>query len=221
MRSRWLGICTTRPKPMTKVLTQQEIQSLRRGKGPTRSHISQTSSSSWAPCRLTSRSCDLIWTGMSSSTLLTAMRMASIKKRPNGTWRARYRDAAGKEHARHFKFKDNSRDPQNSAQHWLDEECCRSTDQPDDSRRCVQGRASKGRSAARVSPPRLPALLRLTAHRVRARYQDRAGSSPSRVSVDHARRLRAPVARQRRVREGRRRSCVQYSCGLGADRCRF
>lgn len=28
--------------------------------------------------------------------------MASIQKRPNGTWRARYRDADGKEHARHF-----------------------------------------------------------------------------------------------------------------------
>lgn len=28
--------------------------------------------------------------------------MASIKKRPNGQWRARYRDDAGKEHARHF-----------------------------------------------------------------------------------------------------------------------
>src|SRR4051794_31026142 len=28
--------------------------------------------------------------------------MASIHKRPSGQWRARYRDAAGKEHARHF-----------------------------------------------------------------------------------------------------------------------
>lgn len=28
--------------------------------------------------------------------------MASIQKRPNGRWRARYRDEAGKEHARHF-----------------------------------------------------------------------------------------------------------------------
>ena len=28
--------------------------------------------------------------------------MASIQKRENGRWRARYRDAAGKEHARHF-----------------------------------------------------------------------------------------------------------------------
>ncbi|MFJ3487989.1 tyrosine-type recombinase/integrase [Leifsonia aquatica] len=46
--------------------------------------------------------------------------MASIKRRENGSWRARYRDAAGKEHARHFKFKDNPRDPENSAQHWLD-----------------------------------------------------------------------------------------------------
>lgn len=47
--------------------------------------------------------------------------MASIQKRPNGSWRARYRDEHGKEHARHFKFKDNPRDPGNSAKHWLDE----------------------------------------------------------------------------------------------------
>ncbi len=47
--------------------------------------------------------------------------MASIQKRPNGSWRARYRDAQGREHSRHFKFKDNPRDPANSAQHWLNE----------------------------------------------------------------------------------------------------
>jgi len=46
--------------------------------------------------------------------------MASIKKHPNGRWRARYRDSEGKEHARHFRYKDNPRDPENSAQHWLD-----------------------------------------------------------------------------------------------------
>ncbi len=40
--------------------------------------------------------------------------MASIKKRPNGAWRARYRDEAGKEHARHFERKID-------AQRWLDE----------------------------------------------------------------------------------------------------
>lgn len=40
--------------------------------------------------------------------------MASIQKRPKGTWRARYRDAAGKEHARHFKRKVD-------AQQWLNE----------------------------------------------------------------------------------------------------
>lgn len=45
--------------------------------------------------------------------------MSSIRKRPDGKWRARYRDSDGKEHARHFKFKDNPRDPENSAQHWL------------------------------------------------------------------------------------------------------
>lgn len=38
--------------------------------------------------------------------------MASIRQRPNGTWRARYRDDDGKEHARHF---DRKRD----AQAWL------------------------------------------------------------------------------------------------------
>lgn len=40
--------------------------------------------------------------------------MASIKKRENGKWRARYRDEAGKEHARHFERKVD-------AQRWLDE----------------------------------------------------------------------------------------------------
>jgi integrase len=41
--------------------------------------------------------------------------VASIKKRPNGKWRARYRDATGREHARHF-------DRKVDAQRWLDEE---------------------------------------------------------------------------------------------------
>lgn len=40
--------------------------------------------------------------------------MASIKKRPNGAWRARYRDHEGKEHAQHFARKVD-------AQRWLDE----------------------------------------------------------------------------------------------------
>lgn len=40
--------------------------------------------------------------------------MASIKKRADGVWRARYRDASGKEHARHFKR-------QTDAKRWLDE----------------------------------------------------------------------------------------------------
>lgn len=40
--------------------------------------------------------------------------MASIAKRDNGQWRARYRDAAGKEHARHFPRKID-------AHRWLDE----------------------------------------------------------------------------------------------------
>jgi integrase len=41
--------------------------------------------------------------------------MASIKRRENGKWRARYRDDAGKEHARHFTRKAD-------AQTWLDEQ---------------------------------------------------------------------------------------------------
>lgn len=40
--------------------------------------------------------------------------MSSIQKRDNGSWRARYRDEAGKEHARHFSRKLD-------AQRWLDE----------------------------------------------------------------------------------------------------
>jgi len=31
--------------------------------------------------------------------------MGSISRRPDGQWRARYRDEAGKEHARHFSRK--------------------------------------------------------------------------------------------------------------------
>ncbi len=41
--------------------------------------------------------------------------MASVAKRPDGQWRARYRDEAGKEHARHFARKVD-------AQRWLDEQ---------------------------------------------------------------------------------------------------
>ena len=40
--------------------------------------------------------------------------MANIAKRPDGHWRARYRDSAGREHSRHFKRKVD-------AQRWLDE----------------------------------------------------------------------------------------------------
>ncbi len=40
--------------------------------------------------------------------------MASVAKRPDGRWRARYRDEAGREHARHF-------DRKVDAQRWLDE----------------------------------------------------------------------------------------------------
>src|SRR3954453_15649509 len=40
--------------------------------------------------------------------------MASIAKRPNGMWRARYRDEGGKEHSRHF-------DRKADASRWLSE----------------------------------------------------------------------------------------------------
>jgi integrase len=40
--------------------------------------------------------------------------MASIRQRPNGSWRARYRDDEGKEHAKHFNLK-------RDAQAWLNE----------------------------------------------------------------------------------------------------
>ena len=40
--------------------------------------------------------------------------MTSIKQRPNGAWRARYRDDMRREHSRHFKTK-------REAQRWLDE----------------------------------------------------------------------------------------------------
>ena len=40
--------------------------------------------------------------------------MASIAKRPDGAWRARYRDAQGAQHAKHFRRKID-------AQHWLEE----------------------------------------------------------------------------------------------------
>ncbi len=45
--------------------------------------------------------------------LLEEAKHASVKKRPDGRWRARYRDAAGKEHARHFARKVDG-------QRWLD-----------------------------------------------------------------------------------------------------
>ena len=72
--------------------------------------------------------------------------MASIKKRHNGKWRARYRDEAGKEHARHFGRRVD-------AQKWLDEQTAtlvtrharRAEDGPDDRRRVVRhvaGRAT-------------------------------------------------------------------------------
>ena len=44
--------------------------------------------------------------------------MASIQKRANGRWRARFRDDGGREHAQHFQRKAD-------AQAWLDEQTAR------------------------------------------------------------------------------------------------
>jgi len=41
--------------------------------------------------------------------------MASVRQRPDGSYRARYRDLSGKEHAKHFRLKQD-------AQKWLDRE---------------------------------------------------------------------------------------------------
>jgi integrase len=48
----------------------------------------------------------------------SASMAANIAKRPNGKWRARYRDDTGREHARHFERKVD-------AQAWLDEQTAR------------------------------------------------------------------------------------------------
>lgn len=40
--------------------------------------------------------------------------MANVARRSDGSWRARYRDEEGREHARHFRRRQD-------AQRWLDE----------------------------------------------------------------------------------------------------
>ena len=47
--------------------------------------------------------------------------MASIQKRPNGMWRARYRDEYGREHTKHEARKVD-------AQQWLDEQMAQTGD---------------------------------------------------------------------------------------------
>ena len=59
----------------------------------------------------------------------------SIAKRPNGRWRARYRDDSGKEHSRHF-------DRKVDAQRWLDEV----------TRRSCQGRTPTRKPGGSPSP---------------------------------------------------------------------
>lgn len=59
--------------------------------------------------------------------------MASINKRPDGKWRARYRDDAGKEHARHFTRKADARawltqeQAKISAGTWVDPKTAKTT----------------------------------------------------------------------------------------------
>src|SRR3954469_21100343 len=83
--------------------------------------------------------------------------MASIARRPDGTYRPRYRDEHGKEHARHFKRKVD-------AQRWLDEVTAAVQTgtyvDPKRARTTVGERAmsgSPGRSTP--SPPVVPATL--------------------------------------------------------------
>lgn len=83
--------------------------------------------------------------------------MASIKQRPDGSWRARYRDEAHRELSRHF---DTKRD----AQRWLDEvttsvitgTLCRPTRRHDRSRavlrRLVDASALGSRNRRRDGP---------------------------------------------------------------------
>ncbi|WEG10432.1 tyrosine-type recombinase/integrase [Microbacterium horticulturae] len=50
--------------------------------------------------------------------------MASIQKRPDGMYRARFRGPDGREYSKHFKYKNGSKDEPHlgSAQQWLDEQ---------------------------------------------------------------------------------------------------
>lgn len=78
--------------------------------------------------------------------------MANIQKRLNGTWRARYRDSAGKEHARHFARRVD-------AQAWRDGVTTAVDRQAPTSIRCAPERRSancpsSGSSARSTSSPR-------------------------------------------------------------------
>lgn len=70
--------------------------------------------------------------------------MASIKKRPNGKYRARYRDPEGKEHARHF-------DRRKDAETWISRQVVKVTDgtwvDPEQGRRTFKEYATEWQTA--------------------------------------------------------------------------
>ena len=93
--------------------------------------------------------------------------MASIKRRPDGVWRARYRDDDGREHAKHFARKVD-------AQRWLDERTVsvargharRPEDGADDGRRVVRDVARRLRHAPAVDRAAGPRARRADRRRV-------------------------------------------------------
>src|SRR4051794_41764438 len=83
--------------------------------------------------------------------------MASIARRPDGTYRPRLRDETGKEHARHFKRKVD-------AQRWLDEQTAAMVTgayvDPRAGRMTFAEYAEQWRAAQGVPPPPRPAYER-------------------------------------------------------------
>ena len=84
--------------------------------------------------------------------------MASIARRPDGTWRPRYRDAADKEHSRHFARKLD-------AQRWLDE---------------VTPASSRASTSTQGGPGHLRDLLRRVGRTAGLGDQHRPGDGPGR-----------------------------------------
>jgi hypothetical protein len=120
--------------------------------------------------------------------------MASIARRPDGTYRPRYRDADGKEHARHFKRKTD-------AQRWLDEAPPPSSPAPTSTRRPAES----------PSQPSTPSGLD---HPHAARGRRPARGRRRAVRHLHRRlRVRRPPARRGGCAPGRRRRLPPSSDG--------